>query len=100
MDPRAPATFVTLCSMRIHVLPTPEIAAERAANWLRAEIGRAYAQRGRCLIALSGGRTPWRMLRELRRLRVHWHDPRVFPGDEGGVGGKEQRTIPRPSGHP
>ena len=68
--------------MRIHVLPTPEVAAERAADWLRTEIGRACAHRGRCLIALSGGRTPWRMLRELRRLRVHWHDLQVFQVDE------------------
>src|SRR5260370_10095784 len=58
IDAQAPATFVTLCSMRIHVLPTPEIAAERAAEWLRTEIGRASAQRGRCLVALSGGLPP------------------------------------------
>src|SRR5260370_37712355 len=58
IDTQAPATFVTLCSMRIHVLPTPEIAAERAAEWLRTEIGRASPQRGRCLVALSGGAHP------------------------------------------
>ncbi len=81
--------------MRIHVLPTPEIAAERAANWLRAEIGRAYAQRGRCLIALSGGRTPWRMLRELRCLRVHWHDLQVFQVDERVVAENDERRNAR-----
>lgn len=68
--------------MRIHVFPTPEIAAERAADWLRTEIGRACTQRGRCLIGLSGGRTLCRMLRDLRRLRVHWHDLQVFQVDE------------------
>jgi 6-phosphogluconolactonase len=81
--------------MRIQVLPTPEIAAERAANWLRTEIGRASAQRGRCLIALSGGRTPWRMLRDLRRLRVHWHDLLVFQVDERVVPETDERRNAR-----
>ena len=94
-NPPATATFVILCSMRIHVLPTPEIAAERAAEWLRTEIGRASAQRGRCLVALSGGRTPWRMLRDLRRLRVHWHDLQVFQVDERVVPENDERRNAR-----
>lgn len=77
--------------MRIQVLPTLETAAERAADWLRTEIGRASAQRGRCLVALSGGRTPWRMLRALRRLRVHWHDLQVFQVDERVVPETDER---------
>src|SRR5258708_25682754 len=81
--------------MRIHVLPTSEMAAERAADWLRTEIGRACAQRGRCLLALSGGRTPWRMLRDLRRLRVHWHDLQVFQVDERVVPENDERRNAR-----
>jgi len=81
--------------MRIHVLPTAEAAAERAADWLRAEIGRASAQRGRCLVALSGGRTPWRMLHDLRRLRVHWHDLQVFQVDERVVPATDERRNAR-----
>lgn len=81
--------------MRIHVLPTPEIAAERAAEWLRTEIGRASAQRGRCLVALSGGRTPWRMLHDLRRLKVHWHDLQVFQVDERVVAENDERRNAR-----
>src|SRR5260370_8424283 len=95
--------------MRIHVLPTPEIAAERAAEWLRTEIGRASAQRGRCLVALSGGRTPWRRLPDLRRLRAPLHDLPVFPVDERGVPeNQEPRNQPHishlpsppPTSHP
>ncbi len=81
--------------MRIHVLATPELAAERAADWLRTEIGRASAQRGRCLIALSGGRAAWRMLRDLRRLRVHWHDLQVFQAEEPAVPENEERRNAR-----
>ncbi len=81
--------------MRIHVLPTSEAAAESAAEWLRAEIGRATASRGRCLIALSGGRTPWRMLHDLRRLRVHWHGVEVFQVDERVVAASDERRNSR-----
>ena len=81
--------------MRIHVLPTAELAAERAAEWLRAEIGRATASRGRCLVALSGGRTPWRMLHDLRRLRVHWHGVEVFQVDERVVEASDERRNAR-----
>jgi 6-phosphogluconolactonase len=81
--------------MRIQVLATPEMAAERAADWLRTEIGRASAQRGRCLVALSGGRTPWRMLRDLHRLRVHWHDLQVFQVDERVVPENDEQRNAR-----
>ena len=81
--------------MRIQILPTPEAAAERAADWLRAEIGRASAQRGRCLLALSGGHTPWRMLRDLRKLRVHWHDLQVYQVDERAVPASDERRNAR-----
>jgi 6-phosphogluconolactonase len=81
--------------VRIHVLPTVEAAAERAAEWLRAEIGRATASRGRCLLALSGGRTPWRMLHDLRRLRVHWHGVEVFQVDERLVAANDERRNAR-----
>jgi 6-phosphogluconolactonase len=81
--------------MRIQVLPTQEAAAERAADWLRAEIARASAQRGQCLLALSGGRTPWRMLRDLRRLRVHWQTLQVFQVDERVVPPSDERRNSR-----
>jgi len=81
--------------MRLHVYPTAETAAEHAADWLRTEIGRASAQRGRCLVALSGGRTVWRMLHDLRRLRVHWHNLEVFQVDEAVVGENDERRNAR-----
>jgi 6-phosphogluconolactonase len=82
-------------AVRIHVWPSGEVAAERAAEWLRAEIGRAVASRGHCRIALSGGRTPWRMLHDLRRLRVHWHGVEVFQVDERVVAASDERRNAR-----
>jgi 6-phosphogluconolactonase len=84
--------------MRIQVLPTADLAAARAADWLRAEIGRASALRGRSLVALSGGRTPWRMLRALRRLRVHWKELQVFQVDERAVAANDERRNSRQIG--
>ena len=81
--------------MRIQVLPSAEDTAARAAEWLRAEIGRASAQRGCCRLALSGGRTPWRMLHDLRRLRVHWHELQVFQVDERAVPATDERRNSR-----
>jgi 6-phosphogluconolactonase len=87
--------FGTLVAMRIQVQSSPEAAAERTADWLRTEIGRASSQRRRCLIALSGGRSPWRMLHELGRLRVHWHDLQVFQVDERIVAENDERRNAR-----
>lgn len=81
--------------MRIQVLPTAEAAAERAAQSLRAEIGRASASRGRCALALSGGKTARRMLHELARLRVHWHGVEVFQVDERVVAASDERRNAR-----
>jgi 6-phosphogluconolactonase len=81
--------------MRIHVSETTELAATRAAEWLRTEIGRAIAQRERCLVALSGGRTPWRMLHELRQLRVHWHGVELYQVDERVVPASDERRNAR-----
>ncbi|MEI8296711.1 MAG: 6-phosphogluconolactonase [Pseudomonadota bacterium] len=81
--------------MRIQVSETAELAAAHAAEWLRAEISRASSLRGRCLVALSGGRTPWRMLHDLRRLRVHWHDVQLFQVDERLVPATDERRNAR-----
>jgi 6-phosphogluconolactonase len=81
--------------MRIQVLPTPDAAAERAADWLRTEIARTTAERGRCRLALSGGRTPWQMLRDLRGLRVDWQGLEVFQVDERVVAEGDERRNAR-----
>jgi 6-phosphogluconolactonase len=81
--------------MRILVSESAELAAARAADWLRTEIGRAVGQRGRCLIALSGGRTPWRMLHDLRQLRVHWAGVELFQVDERVVPATDERRNAR-----
>lgn len=68
--------------MNIEVLGGDEAVAQRAATII-AESARAAVQaRGRFLIAVSGGRTPWVMLRKLANEVVPWEDVHVFQVDE------------------
>lgn len=57
------------------ILPDPEAVARRGAGLLAAAARDAVARRGRFLLAISGGTTPWRMLRLLASEDVPW--PRV-----------------------
>ncbi len=68
--------------MKIDVLPDAEAVARRAAEHLAAACRAAVRARGRCAIALSGGRTPWAMLRALADADVPWDALDVFQIDE------------------
>jgi 6-phosphogluconolactonase len=68
--------------MNLEVLGDSAAVARRAAEFVAAEARAAVAARGRFLIAVSGGHTPWLMLRELAGLDVPWKDTHVFQVDE------------------
>jgi 6-phosphogluconolactonase len=68
--------------MRVEVFRDENTVARRAATLLASEIRDAIAERGRCLLAVSGGRTPWRMLRLLTNEDVSWGDLHVVQVDE------------------
>jgi 6-phosphogluconolactonase len=68
--------------MRIQVLADPEAVARTAAALVAAEARAAVAARGRFLVALSGGRTPWTMLQALADEDVPWAGVHVFQVDE------------------
>lgn len=57
-------------------------AAVVAAREIATACRRAVAERGRALVAVSGGETPWRMLRELRTLPLPWTQVHVAQVDE------------------
>ncbi|MGE5339807.1 MAG: 6-phosphogluconolactonase [Gemmatimonadota bacterium] len=56
--------------------------ARAAAAFIAAQARAAVAERGRFGMALSGGRTPWLMLRELADEDVPWAKVHVFQVDE------------------
>ncbi len=68
--------------MRIQVLADAEAVAHAAASLTAAEARAAVAARGRFVVALSGGRTPWTMLRALADEDVPWAGVHVFQVDE------------------
>ena len=68
--------------MKITVLADAEAVALEAAGLIAGEARAAVAVRGRFLLAVSGGHTPWHMLRALADLEVPWEFVQVLQVDE------------------
>ncbi len=68
--------------MKIQVYPDPDAVALEAAKFIAAEARTAVSARGRFTIAVSGGHTPWQMLRALAGQAVPWAELHVFQVDE------------------
>ena len=54
----------------------------QGAAMIAADARAAVAQRGRFVVAFSGGRNPWQMLRKLAEEDVPWPGVHVFQVDE------------------
>lgn len=68
--------------MEIKVLADAGAVARAAAQIVAAEGRAAIAARGRFIMAVSGGRTPWEMMRALAGEEVAWKAVHVFQVDE------------------
>ena len=68
--------------INIDVLADADAVAREAARMIAAEAREAVAARGRFVMAVSGGRTPWQMLRALANEKVPWRNVHVFQVDE------------------
>jgi 6-phosphogluconolactonase len=68
--------------VKIEILPDADAAARRAAEVIAADACAAVAARGRFVMAVSGGKSPWVMLRDLANEDVPWKDVHVFQIDE------------------
>jgi len=76
--------------MKISVYADAASVAREAAKLMAQEARLAVAARGSFVMAVSGGKTPWLMLRDLAREDVPWNAVHVLQVDE--------RVAP--SGHP
>jgi len=76
--------------MKLEVLADANTVARKAAAIIAAEARTAAAARGRFLMAVSGGHTPWLMLRALASEDVPWASVHLVQVDE--------RVAP--AGHP
>ena len=69
-------------SMQIETLSTADDVAARAAQIIARDARSAVAVRGKFVMAVSGGRTPWQMLRALANEDVPWAEVHVIQVDE------------------
>jgi 6-phosphogluconolactonase len=68
--------------MKIEVLADADAVAREAAAVIAAEARASVAARGLFVMAVSGGQTPWMMLRALSTLDIPWDKVHVFQVDE------------------
>jgi 6-phosphogluconolactonase len=68
--------------MKIEVLADANEVARKAAALVAAEARDAVVARGRFVIAVSGGHTPWLMLRALAGEKVPWEQLHIVQVDE------------------
>jgi len=68
--------------MKIELLKDEAAVAKRAAEFIAAASRAAVAARGRFVVAVSGGHTPWQMLRLLADEDVPWPSLHVVQVDE------------------
>jgi 6-phosphogluconolactonase len=69
-------------AINLEVFATAECVAQRAADIIAAEARIAVAARGRFVFAVSGGHTPWVMLRALAKADVPWPAMHIVQVDE------------------
>jgi 6-phosphogluconolactonase len=68
--------------VKVDILPTADAVAQSAAKFVAAQAAASIATRARFTIAVSGGRTPWQMLRALASENVDWTRVHLFQVDE------------------
>jgi 6-phosphogluconolactonase len=68
--------------MKIEILDNEDMVAQKAASLIAEEARKAVALYGRFILAVSGGRTPWKMLRKLADEDVPWEGIHILQVDE------------------
>lgn len=68
--------------MKVRVLANADAVAREAARFIAAEARMAVTVRGRFIMAVSGGHTPWQMLRALAAEEIPWKNVHIVQVDE------------------
>lgn len=81
-------------TVKLEVVADAGAAAQRAADFIARRVRETVAARGQCSLAVSGGKTPWRMLRRLADADIDWNRLHLFQVDERVVpAGSEDRNV-------
>jgi 6-phosphogluconolactonase len=76
--------------MKTEIFSNSEEVAKRAAEFLEEKIRETINTKGSFSMAISGGRTPWEMLKFLSKAHLRWNKINIFQVDEREA----------PDGHP
>jgi 6-phosphogluconolactonase len=68
--------------LKIEIMDDPDLTARRAAGIIAAAAREAVVARGCFILAVSGGRTPWVMLRALAGEKMPWEKVHLVQVDE------------------
>jgi len=68
--------------MNIEILADADAVAHKAVEIIAADARAAIRERGRFIMAVSGGHTPWQMLRALANEKLSWESVHVVQVDE------------------
>ena len=68
--------------MTIEILDNDDLVAKKAASIIADEARKAVTLRGQFILAVSGGWTPWKMLRMLGEEDVPWQEMHILQVDE------------------
>jgi 6-phosphogluconolactonase len=68
--------------LKIEVLDSVDAVAQQAAALIAGAAREAAVERGQFVLAVSGGRTPWQMLRALANEHVPWNVLHIVQVDE------------------
>jgi 6-phosphogluconolactonase len=68
--------------MKLEVFEDADAVARKASDAIAADARAAIAARGRFTFAVSGGRTPWIMLRALADEDIRWSAVHIYQVDE------------------
>lgn len=80
--------------MTTEIYSSPEEVAEKAAKHLEEKIRTAILTKGTFSMAISGGKTPWEMMKHLVKAKLRWEKVYIFQVDEREApDGHEDRNL-------
>ncbi|MGD9721259.1 MAG: 6-phosphogluconolactonase [Pirellulales bacterium] len=92
--------------MHVEVFADPDEVARQAARFVATQARESVTARGRFVMAVSGGQTPWQMLRALAAEQMPWQavhivqvDERVAPAGDAARNLTHIKECLLPAGH-
>ena len=80
--------------MTLEIFNNSDEVAEKAAQYIEEKMRTAILTKGSFTMAISGGKTPWQMLKILSKAKLRWEKVFLFQVDERvAPDGNEERNL-------